>query len=247
MATAGILVVGNEVLSGKVEEQNARYLISELRRLGVDLQRVVVVRDDVEIIARDVAQMSATFDHVFTSGGVGATHDDVTMAGIARGLGVGLERNPTLQSLLEAHYKARVNDAVLSMADVPCGAVLLGERELLYPVVSIGNIYVLPGVPSFLRAKFEFLRGRLADVPIALKSVYVSVGEDRLADLLRAVLDAHPGLEIGSYPRFDDADHRVKITVESRDAGLVARGVEALLERLDPATVVRIEDGAAPV
>lgn len=243
MATAGIIVIGNEVLSGKVEEANARYMTTELRAIGVDLERIVVVRDDVDTIAHDVQVMADRYDHVFTSGGVGATHDDVTVIAIARGLGVGVVRHAELEARLRKHYGDRVNDAVLRMADVPEGAVLIGESELSYPVVSVRNVYVLPGVPQFLRSKFDYLKVHLQGTPIALREIFVRIGEDRLAHLLKQADDLFDDVEIGSYPRFDTEEYRVKITVESRALERVDACVAFVIDALAPADIVRV--GAA--
>jgi molybdenum cofactor synthesis domain-containing protein len=242
VGTAGIVVIGNEVLSGKVEEANARFLIRELRVLGVDLHRVSIIKDDPDVIAREVRTMSESFAHVFTSGGVGATHDDVTMVGIARGFGLPLVRHAELEQLLRAHYKARISDVVLRMADVPEGTVLVGVGETLFPVVSVRNVFVLPGVPEFLRSKFQVLRSRLKQANgFVLKQIFVRAGEEKLAELMRATQDALPGLEIGSYPRFDTEEYRVKITVESRDPGLVDLAMERLLGGIEARDIVRIE------
>lgn len=241
MSTAGLVIIGNEVLSGKVEEENARYLITELRALGVTLMRVVMIRDDVETIARDVREMSEAYEYVFTSGGVGSTHDDVTMTAVARAFGVGLEDSLELVGMLESHYGERMNEAVRRMGRLPAGAELVGTNELRYPLVKVRNVFVFPGVPSFLRAKFEVVKNLVRQAPFILRQVFLSVGEDRIAEPLAEVDRQFPGLEFGSYPRFDDADHRVRVTIEARESAMVERGLQALLERLDPAWVVRVE------
>jgi molybdenum cofactor synthesis domain-containing protein len=242
VGTAGIIVIGNEVLSGKVEEANATFLIRELRPLGVDLHRVSIIKDDPQVIADEVRQMSARFAHVFTAGGVGATHDDVTMVGIARGFGVPLVRHAVLEEILRKHYQERITDIVLRMADVPEGTVLLGVGDLRFPVISVQNVYVLPGVPEFLRSKFEVLRPLLRQkAAFKLRQIFVRIGEDQIAELMRQTQDALPGLEIGSYPRFDTDEYKVKITVESRDPDLVERGMQRLLAGIPPADVVRLE------
>jgi molybdenum cofactor synthesis domain-containing protein len=240
VTTAAIIVIGNEVLSGKVDEQNARFLIKELRALGVELRRVSMIRDDVDTIADEVRALAPQFDHVFTTGGVGSTHDDVTLEGVAKGLGVPIERSAELESLIHAHFRERVTDSVLRMADLPRGATLLGADLLVVPVVRVRNLFVLPGVPEFVRSKFEVLRPLLRDRPIALRQIDLSVGEDRIAELLREALAAVPGIEIGSYPRFDEADYKVRVTVESKESAAVDRGIDFLLARLDPSVVVRV-------
>ena len=242
LSTAGIIVIGNEVLSGKVEEANASFLIRELREIGVELGRVVIIRDDVDTIASDVRFMSERYDHVFTSGGVGTTHDDVTMRAVARGLGRGLHRHPDLEALLQSRYGDELHDAVLRMADVPEGTQLVGASELVFPVVQVENVFVLPGVPEFLRKKFAYLKERLrVDAPFVLRQVYVTSREDRIAAPLQQTVEAHPGLESGSYPRFDIDEYRVKVTLEARDGDLVERGLQTLLGLLDADTVVRVD------
>lgn len=241
MVTAGIVVIGNEVLSGKVDEANARYMIGELRGLGVELKRIAIIRDELPEIAREVGSMSAAYDHVITSGGVGSTHDDVTMEGIARGLGVPLERNAFLVERITNHFGARATPSVLRMADLPAGAELVGQGTLLHPIVRARNVWILPGVPEYLRAKFEHMRPHLQATPIHLRQIFVRQSEDQIGDFLREALEAVPGIEIGSYPRFDESDHKVKITVEARDVALVERGIAYLLRRIEPAAVVRVE------
>jgi molybdenum cofactor synthesis domain-containing protein len=240
MSTAGLVVIGNEVLSGKVDEENARFLIRELRELGVMLMRVVFIRDDVDTIARDVREMADSYAHVFTSGGVGSTHDDVTLTAIARAFGVDLEENAELIDMLREHYGDRLNEAVLRMGRLPQGAELIGGGELRYPLVKVRNVFVFPGVPIFLRMKFEVVKKLIRGTPFVLRQVFLNVGEDRIAEPLTEIDRAFPEVEFGSYPRFDDADHRVKLTVEGRDPEQVAAGLEALMTRLDPSWVVRV-------
>ncbi len=239
--TAGIIVIGNEVLSGKVEEENARYLIRELRALGVDLMRVVFIRDDVPTIARDVREMSAAYTHVFTSGGVGATHDDVTMPALAEAFGVPMIPHPVLMPLIEQHFGERINVAVRRMGILPEGTELLGLGELRYPVIKLRNVFVFPGVPQYLKMKFDFLRPHLKNEPIRLRQVYLRVGEDQIALPLGEVDAAFPAVEFGSYPRFDSDEYRVKLTIESRDLEQLEAGLAALLARMDPGWIVKVE------
>lgn len=240
-STAGIVVIGNEVLSGKVEEENARYLIRELRELGVKLMRIAVIRDEPEVIAREVREMSDAFTHVFTTGGVGATHDDVTMESIARAFSVPIERNADLAALIEARYRDRKTTTVLRMADLPRGAELIGLGEAPFPIVKVQNVFVFPGVPAYVRAKFETLKPRLREAPIALDQLFVRVGESQIADAMREVQAAYPDVEIGSYPRYDSEEYRVKVTLESTSLARVASATEALLARFDRSWIVRIQ------
>jgi FAD synthetase len=239
--TAGIILIGNEILSGKVVDANASFLCRELRALGVDVRKISVIPDEVALIAAEVAEHSRAFDVVFTSGGVGPTHDDVTIDGVARALGVPVVRDARLVRLLQGFHQGRLNDARLKMADVPEGAELVADESLRFPAVAVKNIYILPGVPEIFRQKFEALRERFRGAPFYLCSVFVNLAEATLADHLNALLDRHPALMLGSYPEFFNAEYKVKVTLESKDRGYVERAVEDFLRGLPAAAVVRVE------
>jgi FAD synthetase len=237
---AGIILVGNEILSGKIVDANASYLCRELRALGVDVRRISVIPDEVDLIAAEVARFSADYDIVFTSGGVGPTHDDVTIEGVARAAGVRVVRHPALVALLEAYYQGKVTEANLKMAEVPEGAELIGGEAVRFPTILMGNVYVLPGVPEIFRRKFEALRERFRDQPIFLKNVFVSIGEGILADHLNDLLRAYPALLLGSYPEFSNPEYKVKVTLESRDLPFLERALAEFLDRLPTDCIVRV-------
>ncbi|HYB41417.1 MAG TPA: molybdopterin-binding protein [Candidatus Methylomirabilis sp.] len=239
--SAGIVLIGNEILSGKVVDANASYLCRELRALGVEVRRICVVPDEVEGIAAEVAAQSAAFDVVFTSGGVGPTHDDVTMEGVARALGVAVVRDPRLVALLEAFHRGQLNEARLRMAEVPEGAELIDAKGLRFPAIAARNVYVLPGVPEIFRQKFEALRERFRESPFHLCSVFVDMAEASLADHLNALLARHPHLSLGSYPEFFNPEYKVKVTLESKDPAYVEQAVADFLQALPTAAVVRVE------
>ena len=239
--TAGILLIGNEILSGKVADANAVYLCRELRRLGVDVRRLVVIPDEVEPIAHEVAVQSRAYDYVFTSGGVGPTHDDVTIDGVARAMGVPVVREPRLVDLLRGFYRESLNEARLKMADVPEGAELVTADALVFPAIVMRNVYILPGVPEIFRQKFEALREHFRESPFHLCSVFVNMAEGTLADHLNELLRRHPELMLGSYPEFLNTEYKVKVTLESKDRKYVERAVEDFLQRLPVAAVVRVE------
>jgi molybdenum cofactor synthesis domain-containing protein len=237
--TAGIILVGNEILSGKVVDANAAHLCRELRELGVDVRRISVIPDEVAVIAEEVRAFSAEFDIVFTSGGVGPTHDDVTIEGVARALGVPVVRHPTLVALLERYYGGVVTEASLRMAEVPEGAELVSQ-SLRFPTILMRNVYVLPGVPEIFRQKFEALRERFRDEPIHLKCVFVRIGEGTLAAHLNSLLVDFPALMLGSYPEFSNPEYRVKVTLESRDEAYLKGALERFLARLPLDAVVKV-------
>lgn len=238
--TAGIILIGNEILSGKIEDANASYLCRELRALGVDVRRITVIADDVALIAQEVAGQSREFDVVFTSGGVGPTHDDVTIEGVARALGVEVVREPSLVALLKSYYRGELNEARLKMAEVPEGAELVGAEAPGFPTILMRNVYILPGVPEIFRQKFEAIRERFRDQPYFLNNVFVRMGEGTLADYLNALLHDYPLLLLGSYPEFSNPEYRVKVTLESRDREYLARALDAFLARLPAATLVKV-------
>jgi molybdenum cofactor synthesis domain-containing protein len=243
---AGIVLVGNEILSGKVIDANAAYLCRELRDLGVDVRRIAVIPDDVDEIAREVAAFSRAFDAVFTSGGVGPTHDDVTIEGVARALGVRVVRHPALVAALERYYQERLGTAAvlgephLKMAEVPEGAELLADGNVRFPTIRMGNVYILPGVPEIFRQKFEAIRDRFRGEPFHLRQVFVSVPESALAPYLNDLVAAFPTLLLGSYPEFSNPEYRVKVTLESRDAPFLEGALSALLAHLPRSAVVRV-------
>jgi molybdenum cofactor synthesis domain-containing protein len=238
---AAIVVIGDEILSGKFTDENAAYLIGELRALGVALRRVEVIPDDADEIAQAVRSAAARYDHVFTSGGVGPTHDDVTIAGVARAFGVGVVRHPDLEAALRKFYGTRLEERNLRMADVPDGAVMIPADHPSWPVTSVRNVYILPGVPMIFRRKFDAIRERFRVPPFHVRRVFCMAEEGLLAAHLDAVVAEFPGVAVGSYPRFDRTDYRVLITLESKDEPQVAAAAALLLGRLPAGVVVRTE------
>jgi molybdenum cofactor synthesis domain-containing protein len=238
--TAAILLIGNEILSGKIQDANAAYLCRELRALGVDVRRISVIPDEVDTIAAEIAAQSRDHDVVFTSGGVGPTHDDVTIEGAARAMGVKVVRDPGLAAMLRQYYGDRLNEAHLKMAEVPDGAELVTGGSLRFPTILLRNVYILPGVPEIFRQKFEAIRERFRDQPFHLRNVYVRIGEGTLAAHLNDLLAGFPALMLGSYPEFSNPEYRVKVTLESKDAGYLEEALARFLARLPDDAVVRV-------
>jgi molybdenum cofactor synthesis domain-containing protein len=243
--TAALVIIGNEVLSAKVVDENGPWAARRLRELGVKLLAVHVVADVVEEIAPAIQAEHRRATWVFTSGGVGPTHDDVTPRAVAVAIGREVRRHAALAEALRAlhqrhHGGAEPSEAALRMADVPEGTVLLGDAG--YPTLAVENVLMLPGVPSFFRFQFDRVAHLLAAPPFRLVNLFLSADEDAITSALDAVVAAHPGVEIGSYPRFDEgADHRLKLTVESKDEGRVRAAVAALLAALPAGVVLRTE------
>ena len=239
--TAGLIVIGNEILSGKVADTNSAFLAQQLRSLGVSLRRISVVPDEIDVIAAEVRAMRPAVDVLFTSGGVGPTHDDVTIAGIAQGLGRAVIRHPALLRMLRDFFGTDVNDARLKLAEVVEGTELEYEGERSFPTLRVENIYILPGIPEIFRDKVVALRARFHGDPFHLRTVYTREMESTIAASLNRVLEQFPELALGSYPKLNDPEYRVRITLESKDGDYVERALAALLAMLPPSTVVRTE------
>jgi FAD synthetase len=235
------VAIGNELLSGKVTDTNVPFLTQELRELGLPLLEVRWIPDDIETIGATVREMSARYEVVFTSGGVGPTHDDMTLVGIARAFGVGTVRNAEMARLIAQFYRDEVNDAVLRMADLPAGAVLVYEAELKVPVVLVENVYVLPGEPTIFRRKVKAIRERFRRTPFALRKLFTSLDEGPIAAHLEET-EKRFGIAVGSYPRYDaDAPYRVMVTLESKERERVEQALQWLLTKIPAAEVLRTE------
>lgn len=232
--TAALVVIGDEVLSGKVDDANGPFLIRALRERGVQVVELRVIGDDPDAIVDTVRELADRTTHVFTTGGIGPTHDDKTIAAVARAFGRQVVRHEKLERRIRARYGDALNEARLRLADVPQGAhVLLGDSDAI-PVIEIENVFILPGVPAFARLCFERIAGRLGGPPFASRALFLSATESQIAAGLAEVQRAHPGVAIGSYPRFGSEGYRVKVTVDGRDAASVEAATDALRAALDP-------------
>jgi molybdenum cofactor synthesis domain-containing protein len=244
MVNAGLIIIGDEILSGKTADENAPFLIAELRKLGLPLVEIAVISDDLATIAETVRRFAGRYTHVFTSGGVGPTHDDLTIAGVARAFDVAVERHAELEALLVAYYRERglpLVDRNLRMADVPHGVTLITGPDLRWPVMLMANVYILPGIPEVFRRKFTAIRERFRDRPFHLRQIFVSSEEGEIARHLDEVAARHPEVAIGSYPLLAPAEdgHRVKVTLEGKEQAAVEQAEALLAELLGAAVIVR--------
>ena len=242
--TASIVVVGNEVLSAKTLDDNGPWATRRLRELGVRLRSLSTVLDRVDEVVEAVARERGRATWVFTSGGIGPTHDDVTVRAVALALGRPVVRDPRIVAAIGEHHRKRAggepHEAALRMADVPEGTRLEGDAR--FPTMRIENVFMLAGVPRFFRWQFDQVAPLLGGVPLHLGHLFLSVGEDPVADAMTRVAAEHPDVEIGSYPRFDEgADHRVKVTVESEDRARVTAVMAALRAVLPEGALIREE------
>lgn len=238
---AAILIIGNEILSGKTDDTNSGYLCKELRKLGVLVSEIAIIPDDINQIAKTAAHFSKEFDYVFTSGGVGPTHDDVTMAGIAKAFGVNIIRHPALIEILKGWYKDGLNEARLKMTEIPEGSEFQAVGKLSFPVIVFKNIFIFPGVPQILREKFEAIKEDFRCTPFFLKSIYIKIPEGILAESLNQLLLHYPKLLVGSYPEMNNPTYRVKVTLESKDSHYLEDAFQKFIGTLDPDSIVKIE------
>lgn len=232
MPSAGVIIIGNEILSGKITDENTPWLARRCRELGLDLLRVSVIPDELDLVGEEVARFSRLFDHVFTTGGVGPTHDDVTMAGVARGFGLPLRRHPELERVLRERMGADLTEAALRMADVPEGCELWWDGEVIWPQIVCRNVCIFPGVPSLLHRKFDAVAARFQGVRVRTRSLETFARETDIADTLSEAAERWPSVAIGSYPHIDVVPHTVTITMDSRDQASLDACYEALRARL---------------
>ena len=200
--TAAMLVIGDEILSGRTRDSNMHHLAGELTRHGIDLREVRIVSDVRSAIVEAVRALSERYDHVFTSGGIGPTHDDITADSVAEAFGVHIDVREDARALLEAHYArtgTELNEARLRMARIPDGAALIDNPVSTAPGFSIGNVHVMAGVPAIFQAMVEsVLPGLTGGVPLQSRTRRIDRAEGEIAGPLSRIALAHPELSIGS-------------------------------------------------
>jgi molybdenum cofactor synthesis domain-containing protein len=240
--TAAALLVGNELLSGKIGDENLPVLARALRALGVSLERAVVVPDDADRIAREVRALSESHDWVFTSGGVGPTHDDVTIDGVARAFGDEVEVSPRLEQMLRGYYGDRVTPDHLLMARVPKTARLVATERVPWPTVVMRNVWVLPGVPWIFAMKLGALESEIAaGVPFVSVAALTRLEEALLKPYIDRVVAERPGVDVGSYPRWNDGECKTKVTFDGRDRPEVCAARDAFAASLPEGALIGVE------
>ncbi len=233
--SAAILVIGNEILSGRTQDANLHYLAGQLDELGIPVREARVVPDVAAEIIAAVNYLRGRYTYVFTSGGIGPTHDDITSACIAEAFGTRLHRHPDAVKLLESHYApGDLTEARLKMAEVPDGATLIDNPVSKAPGFRIGNVFVLAGVPRICKAMFEQLKDQLAGgPPIHKRTISCTLGEGAIAADLGAIQARFPGIDIGSYPYFRMGAMGTSLVVRGTDAAAIdgaAAAIRAMIE-----------------
>ncbi len=240
--TACLIVIGNEILSGRTADKNLPYLAARLNELGIRLAEARVVPDVEEAIVRAVNECRAAHDYVFTTGGIGPTHDDITIPAIAAAFGVRAVSQPDIEAAIRAHYAGRLTEAHLLMALVPEGAEVLSVAGRSFGQVRFRNVFILPGVPQLFQHRFHRFKHRFQGEPVLLKEVFLKADEGTIAASLREVSERFPEVLIGSYPNFFKAEYSVKVTLEARQDDLLDAAMADLQGRLAalPITIVRV-------
>jgi molybdenum cofactor synthesis domain-containing protein len=230
VVTAAVLVIGNEILSGRTKDANLNYIATGLTEIGVRLMEARVVPDIEARIVAAVNELRGSYDQVFTTGGIGPTHDDITAACVAKAFGVELIKHPKAAAMLLRHYgEANATEARMRMAHVPDGAELIDNPVSIAPGFRIGNVYVMAGVPAICQAMFDGIKGGLAHgdkVLAATVSAYV--GEGAIAKDLGALQQRYPALDIGSYPFFRQGKFGASFVIRGTDAAAVGAAATEL-------------------
>ncbi|GAB2176018.1 competence/damage-inducible protein A [Dongia sp. agr-C8] len=230
IVTAAILVIGNEILSGRTKDANLHYLATGLTAIGIRLMEARVVPDVAARIIEAVNALRGAYDYVFTTGGIGPTHDDITSETVAEAFGVKLIKHPKAVELLTQHYgEANLTEARLRMAHVPEGASLIDNPVSTAPGFRIGNVYVLAGVPAICQAMFDGLKGGLTrGDPVHSKTVSAHVGEGVIARDLGALQQRYPSLDIGSYPFFRQGKFGASFVIRGTDEEKIGQAAAEL-------------------
>ena len=236
--TAAVIVIGNEILSGRTQDANIAFLAQALNEQGVRLRECRVIPDVTETIVATINEVRQRFDYIFTTGGIGPTHDDITAAAVAKAFGVDLLLNEEARSLLQSRYGADrpLNEARLRMAHVPDTATLIDNPISAAPGFQIGNVFVLAGVPAIARAMFDSLRGNLlGGAPVVSRTVNCRLPEGTIAADLEAIQDRYPDIDIGSYPMWSNEGPMTSLVLRGTDPDALDRAaaeIEAMIERL---------------
>jgi molybdenum cofactor synthesis domain-containing protein len=240
IVTAAILVIGDEILSGRTKDKNIGYIAEYLTNIGIDLKEVRVVSDEEKEIVDALNALRNRYTYVFTTGGIGPTHDDITADSVAKAFGVSIDVDPRARKLMEERFAARgveMNEARLRMARIPAGAELVENKQSGAPGFWIGNVIVMAGVPSIMQAMLDAAAPKLqTGVRMLSETIKGDVREGDIGTELGEIAKLHPNVSIGSYPFFDEkTGPNTNLVIRSRDAAHLAAAkadVEAMLKRV---------------
>ncbi|MGR3617562.1 MAG: competence/damage-inducible protein A [Paracoccaceae bacterium] len=230
--TAAMLVIGDEILSGRTRDANMHFLAGELTKVGIDLQEVRIVSDQAAAIVTAVIELSKSYDNVFTSGGIGPTHDDITADCIAEAFGAALDVRADARAILQLHYDTmglELNDARLRMARIPDGAVLIENPVSSAPGFSLGNVHVLAGVPNVFQAMVASVLPKLTGgTPVLTQTLRIMRGEGEIAETLSILASDFPELSVGCYPFQQDGVYGANVVIRGADGGQIDKAMTRL-------------------
>jgi molybdenum cofactor synthesis domain-containing protein len=240
IVTAGILVIGDEILSGRTKDKNIGFIAEYLTNIGIDLREVRVVADEESDIIAALDALRGRYTYVFTTGGIGPTHDDITADAVAKAFGVGIDHHPEVVARFRQRFSdAELNEARLRMARIPDGAELIQSATILAPGFMIGNVIVMAGVPSIMQAMMDIVSPKLkSGVRMLSETIKANAREGDIGSPLRAIAQAHPEAVIGSYPFLDeDNKPNTNLVVRSRDPEKLSAALEAVKAMLADLTL----------
>ena len=226
MSSATIIIIGNEILSGKFVDENTPWLLQKCKALGIKVDAVYIISDDINTIAQTVRKSAAQSKYVFTTGGVGPTHDDMTMKGIAKAWDEELVVAPKLKELIVA--KVGDSEGALRMALVPESYELWDSPHSTFPQVVVRNVIIFPGVPKLMKYKFERIEDRLEGRTSFHKRLHLNIRESQIAIELEDIQKNFPEVDIGSYPRFDEGDVTLILTLDAQDEAKINKCFDVL-------------------
>ncbi len=236
--TAGLVVIGDEILSGRTKDKNIGYIAEYLTNMGIDLKEVRVVSDEEDAIVEALNALRHRYTYVFTTGGIGPTHDDITADSVAKAFGVPIDVDPRALAIMRDRFKPEeLNEARLRMARMPKGCELVENSYNKVPGFAIGNVFVMAGVPAIMQAMLDGIAPKLkSGVKVLSETIRADLREGDIGTPLRTIAEAHPDVTIGSYPFWSPEGHpNTNLVIRSRDPGALLaarRAVETMLESL---------------
>lgn len=240
--TAALVIIGDEILSGRTQDANCAYLAKWLGVQGIRLKEVRVVSDDMDAIGEAVNALRVRHDYLFTTGGIGPTHDDITVDAIAAALGRGVSVHPDARAILADHYGDQLNEARLRMARTPEGASLIENPRTKAPGIRVENIFIMAGVPMITQGMLAALDGKLdGGAPVLSRTVAAWTQESRAADILKRTEKENPGAQIGSYPFWREGKTGANFVIRSTDPAQLAEVAQKLMAGLAEAGITPID------
>lgn len=231
--SAALIVIGDEILSGRTQDANLSYLAKWLNNCGVQLVEARVILDDEDTIANTVNQLRGYYNYVFTTGGIGPTHDDITSASIAKAFGVDLVENAEARALMLSYNPNDATPERMKMAHVPAGAKLIKNSISMAPGFQMENVFVLAGIPAIMQAMLGALDGEIEGAgKVISKTINAFVGESLLAADLGIVQESYPQTAIGSYPFYRNGVHGAALVVRSTDDDAINSAIDEIKVRL---------------